>query len=121
MPAGSPWVNLPMVEAVSDSAASCAALTAAADADAADLVVAGHDDLHQAVARFAAHFGDGQLGLCFFHVFLHFLSLLHQAAQSCFSEHRGYSCGWWFKKEKDGAAPFDATFFISLKRCFQTA
>ncbi|EKY07667.1 hypothetical protein HMPREF9120_00946 [Neisseria sp. oral taxon 020 str. F0370] len=49
------------------------------------------------------------------------MSLLHQAAQSCFSEHRGYSCGWWFKKEKDDAAPFDSAFFTPLKLRFQTA
>ena len=115
MPAGRPWVNLPMVAEVSCSAASWGGVDGGkhkvfehffvfggfgdelgADVDAADLVAAGHHDFDQAVARFAVHFGNGQLGLRFFHIFLHFLGLLHQAAQSCFSKHFGYSCmGLW--------------------------
>ena len=41
-------------------------------------------------------FGLRQLCLRFFHVFLHFLRLLHQAAKSCFAEHIGILLWVWF-------------------------
>ena len=44
---------------------------------------------HQAVARLAFHFGLRQFGLGFLHIVLHFLGLLHQAAQSGFTKHGG--------------------------------
>ena len=67
-----------------------------ADADAGNGVAACGGDFHQSVACLPFHFGLRQLCLRFFHVFLHFLRLLHQAAKSCFAEHIGILLWVWF-------------------------
>ena len=62
---------------------------AGVDGDALDVVLAGHDDLDQSGARFAADFDQGELVLRLLQVVLHLLRLLHQAGQLSLVEHGG--------------------------------